>query len=88
MTELQFLLHLYMEHKLPKATKELIKERIGTVENNIAVAAPVPKPQPSAPITPLGIAAPAPGPPPRPGTQALTGEVPHRDGHSVGPRKW
>ena len=34
-TELQFLLDLLLNHKLPKGTKKLITDRIGEVENQI-----------------------------------------------------
>lgn len=35
MTELQFLIHILLEHKLPKVTKELVAKRIGEVEQNM-----------------------------------------------------
>lgn len=34
-TELQFLLDLLLNHKLPKGTKKLLTDRIGEVENQI-----------------------------------------------------
>jgi len=44
-TELQFLLDLLLNHKLPKGTKKLITDRIGEVENNI-----IPQPALRAPV--------------------------------------
>lgn len=36
MTELQFLIDLLLNHKIQKATKDLIAKRIGEVENGLA----------------------------------------------------
>lgn len=54
MTELQFLIDLLLNHKLSKATKDLISKRIGEVESHYTQPRTFPQPPPiirPAPIT-------------------------------------
>lgn len=54
MTELSFLIELLLNHELPKPTKDLIAERIRSVEANMHYAKPL-SPMPVNPFTALPV---------------------------------
>lgn len=81
MTELQFLLDLLLNHKLPKGTKALIADRVGEISKSMPQATAKANPgvvaqlQTSAPLAPP------------PANRIMGGEVSTGEG-TRGPRKW
>lgn len=78
-TELSFLLNLLLEHKLPKATKDLVKERIKVIQQPVTSMHRMVTSQPTAAPTNLE-ALPMPA-------RIQGGEVTTGPG-TKGPRKW
>lgn len=81
-TELSFLLTLLLEHKLPKGTKELVKDRIKVIQGNQPVTRQAPQMVTSSPSQGNIEAFSTPLPP-----RIVGGEVSTGAG-TKGPRKW